>query len=195
MKKPQFYSWKNLKNKFQKNSFINKLLKGLSIFVRNQLIIFTLQNLNKELFFKLKKSKIKLFKKTIFFLRKTSKYSFFKESINVILIIMNKKKSAKFLSDFISYEIHKTTKTKHHIIFLTFLEKTILSFFKTSFCSVYGLKIMIKGKLNGQARTKKYSFLVGKISESNLNFIIRFNKSTSFSTIGTFGIKIWICEK
>lgn len=183
------------KKKSQKNSFIKKLLKGVKTFIKNQIIILTLQNLNKEFFFKLKKIETKLFKKVMFSLRQNIKYSFFKESINIILIVINKKKSSRFLSNFISYEIHKTTKTRHHIIFLTFLEKTILFFFKTNFCKINGIKITIKGKLNGQSRTKKYNLLVGKIPENSLSSIINYNKSTTFSIIGTFGIKICICEK
>lgn len=183
------------KNKFEKNSFIKKLLKGIKIFSKKQILTLTTQNLNKELFFKLKNLEIKQFKKAIFFLRQNSKYLFFKESINVLLIVMNKKKSSKFLCDYISYELHKTTKIRQHVIFLTFLEKVLLSFFKTNFCKINGIKIIIKGKLNGRSRTKKYKLLIGKIPENSLNLNVDYNKATTFSTIGTFGIKALICEK
>lgn len=182
-------SFKTKKN-FQKNSFIKKLLKGVKIFIKNQIIVLTLQNLNKEFFFKLKKIETKLFKKVIFSLRQDAKYLFFKESINIMLIVINKKKSSRFLSNYISYEIHKTTKTRHHIIFLTFLEKTISFFVKTNFWKINGIKITIKGKLNGQSRTKKYNLLIGNIWNS---FNINYSKSTTFSIIGTFGIQIWVC--
>lgn len=66
---------------------------------------------------------------------------------------------------------------------------------KSKFSKVKGIKILIKGRLNGKPRSNYRIIQIGKISLQTIESVISHNQSTSFTPYGTFGIKVWICEK
>jgi len=180
----------NINNFKAKKIFIKKLLNGLKIFIKKQILILTFQNLNKGLSFKFKNLKKKIFKKLTYIIRQNIKNKFFKETLNVILISTNKKNSAKFLSIFISTELNKITKIKRHVFFLIFLKKLLTLFYKTKLSKINGAKITVKGKLNSAPRTKKHNIIIGKQILNNLK--PNYGNSTTYSAIGTFGVKVWV---
>lgn len=100
----------------KQNNFSKQLTENLKLF-KNKKIILMFQNINKGSSLKLNKQQLIIFKKTLLLLRKDFKYNFFKETINVLLISVQKKKSAMFLADFIALQLERLTKTKRHKYF------------------------------------------------------------------------------
>merc|ERR1712127_922060 len=156
----------NFKNKkfLSTKNFINKLLTSLGLF----------------------------FRKSMLHLRYYSKSFFFLESINILLISIRKRHSAKILSEFIS---SKLSLLKRHNYFLTFIRRTLLLLINSKYSFVQGLKLRISGRFNGAPRSKTRVFQINKIPLQTLESNINYHQSTSFTGNGTFGIKLWISEK
>jgi ribosomal protein S3 len=81
---------------------------------------------------------------------------------------------------------------KHHNFFFRFIKSAlILLNNKVFFSKIQGIKIQIKGRFNGNPRTKTRIIKVSKIppfltKSSNIEHF----ENTSFSNNGTFGIKV-----
>jgi len=177
----------------KQNNFSKQLTENLKLF-KNKKIILMFQNINKGSSLKLNKQQLIIFKKTLLLLRKDFKYNFFKETINVLLISVQKKKSAMFLAGFIALQLERLTKTKRHKYFLMFLKKTLVMLKKTSLCYIDGIKIIVTGRLNAAPRTKKSIILIGKMPLQTIKKEIDFYQSVAYTSVGTIGIKVWINE-
>ena len=191
-------------NEFKLNSHLEEFqeifLESLMLYTKNKLnISVTLQNLNcgKHL------SDIQIENLKIIFkqLKKFAKQPFFKEAINILFINVSKRKSAKLLADFISNQLRlnqlktdQTTVSRKDNYFLGFLKQTILLFIKSDISCLTGVKITIKGRFNKapRARTSKIHF--GKFSLQSFDSKIDYSQSTAYTTNGTFGVKVWLCE-
>lgn len=184
----------NTKDNLYKNfDFIEQLLECLSIFIKKKLNInIILQQLNnKNLFLKFY-YKTEFLKNILIKLRKYSKSLFFKESLNILSIVIKKKNSAKLIAEFLAFQF---SVIKRHNFFLNFLKRALILFVTSNFSSIQGLKIHIKGRLNGKLRAKSRFLLIGKIPLQTIDSKISYSTSVSYSLYGTFGFKIWICEK
>ena len=84
--------------------------------------------MNKSLSLRLKSSQAPLFRKIILKLRRFAKLPFFKEMVNIIMIVILKRKSSQLLVDFIS---SKLSLMKRHYKFLSTI-KRCLSLFVSS---------------------------------------------------------------
>lgn len=176
------------------------LLESLSIYTKkncNINIIFQNLNENKQLLHAHKKDLKTIFKQ----LRKFNKNSFFKEAVNIFFICAWKRKSAKLLAEFISDQFKlNQLKTDQSSIsrkdnyFLGFLKQSLDLILKSSKSSVTGIKIAIKGRFNKAPRAKKIIMHFGKFSLPSFNSKIDYFQSTAYTSNGTFGIKVWICE-
>jgi small subunit ribosomal protein S3 len=65
----------------------------------------------------------------------------------------------------------------------------------SSLSNVDGIKILIKGRLNGVPRAKKKLILVGNVTTQKIEKNLDYSETTSYTTNGTFGVKVWISEK
>merc|ERR1712127_485647 len=130
-----------------------------------------------------------LFRKLILRLRKFSNNEFFKETINVILISIKKKNSAKFLSEFLANEINQL---KRHNYYINFLKEVLTTLVISELSSINGIKIMIKGRFNGAPRSKKKILLVGNVPTQFFSATIDYHETISYTQNGTFGIHVWI---
>ena len=133
-----------------------------------------------------------LFRKLILRLRKFSNNEFFKETVNIILISIKKKNSAKFLADFLS---HGISQLKRHNYYINFLKEVLTVFVTSDLSSINGIKIMIKGRFNGAPRAKKKILLVGNVPTQTFMSAIDYYETTSYTQNGTFGVRVWIAEK
>lgn len=177
----------------KKTDFLENLLESLTLYTKNKLNInIILQNINKGLSLRLKTKQSKIFRKTVLKLRKFSKAIFFKEFINILTVTVLKKNSSKILADIIAFQF---SVMKRHNYFLNFLKRSLTLIVKSNFSRAKGIKILIKGRLNGKPRSSYRIIQIGKISLQTIESVISHNKSTSFTPYGTFGIKVWICEK
>ena len=143
---------------------------------------------------KLDSNQFKSLKQLLLKFRKDFRQNFFKETFNILLICINKKNSARLLSEYISYQLNKLTKIKQHRFFLIFLKRMLIALSKTNFYKINGIKIIIKGKFNGLPRARKHILLIGKVPLQSFDSKINYYQSTSYTSNGTFGVKTWICE-
>jgi len=78
---------------------------------------------------------------------------------------------------------------------LIFLEKFTHYIKKQRHLKIQGIKIQLKGRLNGIARSKKWSFSIGKLQLQQIDKNIDFNFKNAYTIFGKFGIKVWITHK
>lgn len=169
------------------NSFIEKLLKSLKLFLNKNLNIFlTVKQLNKNLKETLTIEKIKSIKKKIVNIKKYEKNDFFKEGVNTLYICSTTPNSASLLAEFIATQLQKL---KRHNFFLRFIKSTLNIF------NSQNIKIKIKGRFNGAPRAKHKIIVIGKgVPVLTLNSNIDYAEKTSYTANGTFGVKVWIHE-
>jgi len=180
-------------NSYKNFDFIEQLLECLSIFTKKNLDInIILQQINNKNLFLRFYHKTKFLKSIIIKLRKYSNSLFFKESLNILSIVITKKNSAKLIAEFLAFQF---SVIKKHNYFLNFLKRALILLVTSNFSSIQGLKVLIKGRLNGKLRAKSRLLLIGKIPLQTINSKISYSTSVSYSLYGTFGFKIWICEK
>jgi len=180
------------KNNLQlkQNNFVEKFLETISLFTKNKYnVYFNFQNLNS----KLVKNRNKIFwKKRLLQLKRYKKREFFKETINILFIMLTYKNSSRLLAEFLSIQFSNLTR---HFYFLLFLKRALLIFLKNKNLKIKGVKIAIKGRINKRPKSKKYLLNIGEVPTQTVKMNINYHQSTSFSSNGTFGIKVWVAEK
>jgi len=137
----------------------------------------------KQKFFKIKT------KQKLISLKKYKQNKFFKEGINLLTICLTSARSATLLTE---YLVTQFQILKHHNLFFRFIKSALTLLNNNFFFSkIQGIKIQIKGRFNGNPRTKIRIIKVSKMppfltKSSNIEHF----ENTSFSHNGTFGIKI-----
>ena len=115
----------------------------------------------------------------------------FNDFINTLFVTLSRNNSAKLLSRMIAV---KLSESKRHSLLFNFWRKAILFFVNSSFSNLKGLKISIKGRINGRPRAKTINIIAGNVPCLTLSAKIDYAKSTSYTQNGTFGVKVWICS-
>lgn len=173
------------------NNFSEILLESLSLFTKRKLKIkLILQNLNKGVSFRLEKHYSKNFKEILIKFRKFTKFFFFKETINVLMLVIYKSVNLRLLTEFIAFQF---SVIKRHNTFLIFLKQALFALQNSRFSRVHGIKIIVKGRLNGAPRSRKSIVKVGSVPLQNFESNILTSKSTSYTPNGTFSISAWSC--
>lgn len=131
-------------------------------------------------------------KQALLSLRKFEKTPFFKEGKSLFIPLITQKDSAKLLGTFIATQL---STIKRHNFFFNFLQESLALIMDQKLSKVQGVKILIKGRLNNAARSRSRLIKVGKISLLEINSKIDYSESTSYTSNGTFGVKVWVCEK
>ena len=177
------------------NTFLEKLLESFFIFkVSSPKISIVFNNINRGFSmapFTFKN--ILVLKKILMQLRmyKNNKYFNAREFVNVLLIVIRKKDSAKFLSEYLA---HQMRYMKRHYVLLGFLKRALHLFISSQLSKIKGVKIVIKGRLNGKLRKNIAHITVGAIPIQTLAVPISYNNAISYTPYGTFGIKVWVAE-
>ena len=181
-------------SKFKTDFFFSKFFESLSLFTNNQVnISLTLKPLNSTLKEKISKKNFKIIKKNVVKLRKYEQNKFFKDGINTLFFSITNKNSAKLLSNFIANQLQKL---KRHNFFLRFIKNTLLLFNTKQISKIQGIKIKVKGRFNRAPRARHKIIKIGNgVPALSINSKIDYGESTSFTSNGTFGVKVWICEK
>jgi ribosomal protein S3 len=175
----------------QMESDFQKLLKGLSLFTNKQYnIITTFQCINKT--FNLTLKQTQALKEKFMLLQKFKNIPFFKESIDLLFASVYHKKSANLLAKLVAFQF-KTI--KRHNFFIAFLKQTLTMFINSNFSKVKGIKIIVKGRLNGAPRAKHKILTVGSVPVQTIVSNIDYAQSTCHNANGSYGIKVWILEK
>ena len=186
-------NYKNIKQ-LKLNNFSEQLLESLNAYVRNKFDIFvTFQNVNKGLSLNLTDFQANFLKRKLLELRRESRNQFFKETVNILVISVIRKNSAQLLAEFIA---HQLATMKRHSFFLIFVKRFLVALIsEKKFSNVSGIVLAIKGRFNGVLRARKRIYEAGKVSTQTINSNIDYHQATSYTLNGTFGIKVWICQK
>lgn len=183
-----FSELQNKKTSLQIEGILNNLFKVLSLFTDNKFnIIINFCCINKDLTF-LKRTQ----KKNFILLQKFKRTPFLKEGIELLFHTVYTRSSANLLARFIALQIKKI---KRHKFFLSFLKQTLTTLSKSSFSKVKGIKILIKGRLNGVPRAKHKMLTIGDVPVQSINENIDYSQVTAHNSNGSYGIKVWIVEK
>lgn len=185
--------YKNLSN-IKANSFLNKFFESLSDFTKNKLNIYlTLNKLNNNIKQDVTKKNLKILKKNLVKLKRYEQNEFFKEGVNILFLATTQKSSAKLLSQFIANQLKKL---KRHNFFLRFIKNTLILFNDKTFSTLKGMKIKIKGRFNRAPRARHKIIEIGNgVPALTISTNIDYAETTAFTSNGTFGIKVWICEE
>lgn len=172
----------------------NIITPGLNLYIKNKAINLKTVNLNKKFELNIiKKKNFYEYKKTLKLFKKFFKTPWQKDIIKLLFISSCEKNSAKLIANAIAFCLNKYPKKHNYLLFL--IKKTFSILLKISFIKIKGIKIAINGRFNGAPRSKKKILKVGIVSLQSLKANISYHNSTSYTSNGTFGIKVWICEK
>nr|UDP55438.1 ribosomal protein S3 [Schizostauron trachyderma] len=176
------------------NAFLEKILESLTLFLKKNInISITLKQVNNNLKKKLTNKDQKNIKKNLIKIRRYNKNQFFKEGVSTLFYCISNLNSAKFLSKFIAKELQNL---KRHNFFLKFIKTTLTLFFNKTFSKCKGIKIKIKGRFNGAPRARDKFIIIGDgVPALKINSDLDYNEETSFTSNGTFGVKVWINQK
>ena len=187
-----FKTFLNLKYKKFYCFLINKVSIILSDYLKKNNIKFLVSILKEKSVINLSTEyqKISYFKLKLQ-LRKYLSTSFFKECFCILLSLVKLRNFSDLFAFYVKLEFNKL---KKHNFFLTFLKRALIFFVYSTFSKIKGIKVLIKGRLNGKPRSSNKLIQVGSISSQSFESNISSTQTTSFSVLGTFGIKIWVCE-
>ena len=199
------------KKKFKKNSpqlnisektlhhlFSKHLFKSLN-FLQTNLFVFSVKILNKEL--KLKKNKTLLnffflkskpFLNVLFQRRFTFFFDFLKQIVLLIQGLMNSATFLQILSQLFKY-LHKRVHTRF-FVFFNLISNLIINYNrykKVKFKSkIKGLKLLIKGKLQGKMRANLKYLQEGKIPTQSFNKKVDIAKQSICTLYGVYGLTL-----
>jgi len=180
--------------------FSNLLFKQL-FFIKTNLIIFSIKVLNKEFNSKLNKllltfffKKTKSFLNILFQRRFTLFFDFLKQ---VVLLMQNLLDAKSFLHVVcqIFKNLHKKAHTKF-FVFFNLISNLIINFNllkKSDYTlQIKGLKLLVKGRLQGKMRASSKYLIEGTIPAQNLNKNIEYATQGVSTIYGIYGLTLWL---
>jgi len=160
----------------------------LNLFTNNKYnIVVNFCCINKDLHF-LKGTQ----KKNFMLLQKFKNSPFLKEGIELIFHVVYNKNSANLLAKFIALQLKKV---KRHKFFLTFLKQSLSILSTSKFSKIKGVKIIVKGRLNGVPRARHQIITINDVPVQSLMTNLDYAQTTTHNSNGSYGIKVWIIEK
>ena len=166
----------------------DQIFEVLSLFSNNRLnITLNLCCTNKDLYF-LKFSKEKIFMS----LQKFRNTPFFKEGIELLFNVAYNLNSANLLAKFIALQLKKIKRQK---FFLSFLKQSLTVLSNTGQSKIKGVKIVIKGRLNGVPRAKQKMIVIGDVPTQSIAAKVDYSQTTIHNSSGSYGIQVWVAEK
>lgn len=191
-----FKKYKNINNyknitHTKTNLFIKKIFESVHLFLKKRTTIkLSLKQLNTDnaVVKTFSEKKKNLISTNLLKLHKFQKNDFFKVGVTLLYSCVTNNKSSELLAQYIAFYLKLF---KRHKFFLNFLKNTLKIFLNKNFSNIKRIKISVKGRFNGAPRAKTTSLSVGVPPSLTLNSDINYSESTSFTSNGTFGIKIW----
>lgn len=110
-------------------------------------------------------------------------------------VLTSIKGSAFFLANILSsklYQMRSRADRKSQARFLSFVAYMLSYIFEQNHVGIEGIKVAIKGRINGVPRSKIWSASEGKMSLQRIDSDIDYYYLSSGTVYGTFGIKVWI---
>ena len=178
----------------QTNLFIKKIFESVHLFLQKKTAIrLSLKQLNTDnaVIKTFSEKKKNLISTNLLKLNRFQKNNFFKVGITLLYSCVTNNKSSELFAKHIAFYLKLF---KKHRFFLNFLKNTLKIFLNKNFSKISKIKkikISVKGRFNGAPRAKTTTFSVGVPPSLTLNSDINYSESTSFTSNGTFGIKVW----
>jgi hypothetical protein len=170
------------------NGVFEQVFEVLNLFGNNRLdITLNLCCINKDLYF-LKFSQEKFFLS----LQKFRNTPFFKEGIELLFHVAYNSNSAHLLAKFIAFQFKKIKRQK---FFLSFLKQSLTILLNSSPSKIKGVKIVVKGRLNGVPRAKQKMIVVGDVPTQSISAKLDYAQTTIHNSNGSHGIQVWVVEK
>jgi len=171
------------------------ILEVLSRYTGSNSIKIYVQNIYNKFLTRIFKSKndLKSYQKILKIFRKFFKNTFIKEIFIASSISVFEKGSANYLANYLGkYFVHH--KKRHNYLF-SFLKKLFPLLLSSSFAKATGIKISIKGRINGAPRAKTTTLQIGQIPLQSLALEVDYYNQVVHTINGSFGVKVWICYK
>lgn len=186
---------KKIFDKYNKlpDNFVEKFSESLTNFTLKKFkLVIHLKALNTNISAISRIKTKKFLKKKLVNLRKYKQTEFFQAGVNTLFSCATNKKSSKLLAQFIAIQLKNL---KRHNFFLKFVKSTLTLFNSNVLSKFKGIKIKIKGRLNGRPRARNQIFKIANdVSVLTINSAIDYSEETAFTPNGTLGIKVWIHE-
>lgn len=165
-----------------------EIFRVLDLFNNNQMnIVLNLCCANKDLHF-LKTKQKKIFMS----LQKFRNTPFLKEGLELLFQVAYNSNSANLLTKFIGSQLKKI---KRHKFFLSFLKQTLTILLNSDSSKIKGVKIIVKGRLNGVPRASQKIIVIGDVPAQTISARLDYSQITIHNSNGSYGIKVWIVEK
>lgn len=170
------------------NGVFFETFKVLNLFSNDKLnVVFNFCCVNKDLHF------LKITQEKIFIsLQKFRNTPFLKEGIELLFHVTYNSNSANLLAKFIVFQLKKI---KRHKFFLSFLKQTLTILLNSNLSKIKGVKVIIRGRLNGVPRAKQKIIVIGKVPAQSISAKLDYSQATAHSSNGSYGIKVWVVEK
>ena len=173
---------------FKTYGIFDQIFEVLSLFSNDRLnMTLNFCCVNKDLYF-LKFSKEKIFMS----LQKFRNTPFFKEGIELLFNVAYSSNSANLLAKFIALQLKKIKRQK---FFLSFLKQSLTVLSSSDQSKIKGVKIVVKGRLNGVPRAKQKIMVIGDVPTQSIAAKVDYSQATIHNSSGSYGIQVWVAEK
>lgn len=113
-----------------------------------------------------------------------------KDAINIFFITIILKQP-QTLATFISYQLRRTPKNRHHGKLIQFYKKlAIIALAQQK--EIIGLHIKFKGRINGRRRKRHTTIKIGELPLQSYDSYIEYGHADAITIYGTIGVKVWI---
>lgn len=165
-----------------------EILTVLNLFMGNRLnIVSHFCCINKNTYF------FKSTKKTTFIAFQRFRSSpFLKTGMELLFHVVYNSNSAHLLAEFIASQLKKI---KRHKFLLSFLKQTLTVLLNSNLSKIKGIKLIVKGRLNGVPRAKHKILTIGDVPVQSIAAKLDFSQTTTHNANGSYGIKVWVVEK
>lgn len=171
---------------------IAQIFKVLHLFISNPITInINVCCINKNLYF-LKSTKQKPFLSLQRFKNRFKNTPFFKEGIELLFDVVYNANSANLLARFIAFQLKKVKRQK---FLLSFLKQTLTLLLDSKLAKLKGIKIILKGRLNGVPRAKHKIIVIGDVPVQSISAKMDYAQTAAHNSNGSYGIKVWLVEK
>lgn len=116
----------------------------------------------------------------------------FKEGIELLFNTVYNGSSANLLAKFIAFQLKKV---KRHKFLLAFIKQTLTILLTSNLAKIKGVKILVKGRLNGVPRAKHKTIIIGDVPVQTIAAKLDYSQTAIHNSNGSYGIKVWVLEK
>ena len=184
----------SLKKKYSK---LKQLFLGVFQKFKNNFLILSIKNINKEIHRKLLHffyNKLKKFVNILF----SRRFNFFIDFLKVVTLLCQNKVDSNIFIKVLGQIFKYLTKRSHSkfLMFVSYLFKIMISelyFLKTK--NIQGIKFSLSGRIKGKPRASTAFIREGISPLQSFNKNINFSKMHVYTLMGSFGLKLWLVIK